>query len=159
MIVRVVAEGYRQHRVYVGRLMSFRILLIVALLSLFGRLHADALYSSYIDNGQLKMVIQEQQRGADYSLLLVVAKGDQQPVPFAVLTAAIAIGEQLGHRYFALLGSEEKDEGSLIRLFFTSDPDTDPASRFGDALSEDDLRRFHAQGYMPIAELKTLMGL
>ncbi|MDF2176986.1 hypothetical protein P2G88_01795 [Aliiglaciecola sp. CAU 1673] len=139
--------------------MQFRTLFAALLLSFSSFLSATNLYSNFIDDETLRMVIQEQERGEDYSLLLVVSEGNQQKVPFAVLQAAISIGEQLGHSHFALLGSEDKEGGSLIRVFFTSDTRVVPTERFKGELSTEDLNRFAQEGYMEIAVLKTLMGL
>lgn len=134
---------------------------VILFILLFGHMHAfgqELYYKSYDEPGFI-WTIKEIERGSNFSLLEISITDSDAQGAFAIIAAAIEIGESLGKSHFMLAQEYKVEDLYYNKIFFPSGPTVDPKDAFLETLDDKIYKRFKDIGYFEIENYKRIFNL
>lgn len=115
-------------------------------------------YKSYDQKG-FKSIIQEIERGSNFTILEVdIIDTDAQGGPFSIIAAAVAIGTALQKTHFTFIKEYKQDKLYYYKIFFTSDINEDPSLIFPHEMSQEKQSKHSQLGYLSIDTYKSFFN-
>lgn len=134
---------------------KIRWLFLLAIISA-SSVYGDELFDWHYNTVNGTVIIEELLRQPDLTILKINTQASGTATVNSgkgVIQAAVDVGVMLKQRYFVLLDGRAKDDGYYVTVYYSNNPEVDPATAYPDYFSANAREQWLQHGYNDIAAI------